>query len=342
MLKDINAQNVAAFYETKNEDRVTDYLGEVLFPARKKVGLDLNWIKGANTAPVSLKPSAFDVDVTLRDRLGIEIQEAEMPFFKEAMLIKEKERQQLLQLSQLPNKDMYNIVLQNIFNDKARLIDSADVVVERMRMQLITQGKIAIEDNKVNLDFDYGFDFDNNMITFTGADTWDKETSNPIEDLLEITENAVRKPDLMVLNSKTFGLLRKHPAFRQYIGKEVLITKELVKDFLETEFGLRVVVYDKQYAETLGGEVKKYIPDGVVSLVPETIGNTYYGTTPEEADLLSGLGTAASVAIVNTGVAVTTVTNDDPVNVTTKVSEIVLPSAEELDSVFILNVTEGK
>lgn len=343
-LKDLNAQNIAAYYETLNEDKVEQYLGSVLFPARKKIGIDLSWVKGINTAPVTLKPSAFDTDVTLRDRLGVEIAETEMPLFKEAMLVKEKERQELLTLSQHPNKQMYNMVLNNIFNDKARLIDSAEVNVERMRMQLITQGKIVIDDNKVLKEYDYGFDYDNNLIEFVGDDAWDKDGSDPIDDLVELVDNAPVKPSLMIVNRRTLGMLRRNKAVKEYLGyKEG--TKAPVKltdltSYIQDEVGLRVVVYDKQYTDKLGGEVKKFIPDGVVSLVPESIGNTWYGTTPEEADLMAGIGTSAQVSIVNTGTAVTVITKDDPVNIVTKVSDIVLPSAENLDGVFILQVTE--
>ena len=67
------------------------------------------------------------------------------------------------------------------------------------------------------------------------------------------------------------------------------------------------------------------------------LGSTYYGTTPEESDLMSG-ATEAQVQIVNTGVAVTSVKEPHPVNVMTIVSEIVLPSFEAIDGVFIAKV----
>ena len=47
---------------------------------------------------------------------------------------------------------------------------------------------------------------------------------------------------------------------------------------------------------------------------------------------------AASVSIVNTGVAVTTIKEAHPVNVQTIVSEIVLPSFEKMDDIFVIKV----
>ncbi len=66
-------------------------------------------------------------------------------------------------------------------------------------------------------------------------------------------------------------------------------------------------------------------------------GIQFYGSTPEEADLLSG-STSAQVCIVNTGVAITTFDEADPVNKITKVSEIVLPSFETIDQIFAATV----
>ena len=82
----------------------------------------------------------------------------------------------------------------------------------------------------------------------------------------------------------------------------------------------------------------KYYPDGYVTLLPaHPLGNTWYGTTPEEFDLMSG-NVAASVSIVNTGVAVTTIKEAHPVNVQTIVSEIVLPSFEKMDDIYVIKV----
>ena len=72
------------------------------------------------------------------------------------------------------------------------------------------------------------------------------------------------------------------------------------------------------------------IPDG-------DLGNTYFGTTPEESDLMSG-NTDAQVEIVNTGVAITTIKEPHPVNIMTVVSAIVLPSFEAIDNIFIATV----
>ena len=65
------------------------------------------------------------------------------------------------------------------------------------------------------------------------------------------------------------------------------------------------------------------------------LGKTWFGTTPEESDLMTSA--VANVSIVDTGVAITTIEHADPVNVETKVTMITLPSFEEADKVYIMD-----
>ena len=74
-----------------------------------------------------------------------------------------------------------------------------------------------------------------------------------------------------------------------------------------------------------------------MALIPAgTLGETCYGTTPEEADLMGK--SIAQVQIVETGIAVTQIVDPHPVNLNTFASEIVLPSYERMDEVALLKV----
>ena len=84
-----DSEAIALNYTTAASNAVP-YLGTGFFPAKKKAGLDLKWIRGHKGLPVSLMPSAFDAKSTFRDRIGITMSETEMPFYRESMLVKEK------------------------------------------------------------------------------------------------------------------------------------------------------------------------------------------------------------------------------------------------------------
>ncbi|MDY6416166.1 MAG: major capsid protein, partial [Succinivibrio dextrinosolvens] len=87
------------------------------------------------------------------------------------------------------------------------------------------------------------------------------------------------------------------------------------------------------------GNATKYIPDDTFILLPPgNLGNTWFGTTPEESDLMAS-STVENVSIVDTGVAITTTKQTDPVNVEIKVTQICLPDFPTADQIVIADVT---
>lgn len=115
----------------------------------------------------------------------------------------------------------------------------------------------------------------------------------------------------------------------------VLLDAE-ARQIVESATGLTIHLYDKMFKADQYSASEKYLPDGMVVVAPSgALGSTWYGTTPEEADLLSGQS-GASVSIVNTGVAITTELTVHPVNANVYASEIVLPSFERMDAVYCI------
>ena len=101
-----------------------------------------------------------------------------------------------------------------------------------------------------------------------------------------------------------------------------------------TELGINIIVYTKKFKKE-NGTVANFYPDGFATLLPEgPLGNTWYGTTPEERTLMGNA--SADVSIVNTGVSVAVTVSNDPVQTKTTVSEIVLPSYERMDSTYVI------
>ena len=328
------------------------YLGATLFPARKKAGLDLSWLKGSRGLPVSLMPSAFDAKATFRDRIGFEKLETEMPFFREGYKIKEKDRQEMLRVQE--STDPYAAeVIARVFDDTRDLVDGANVVPERMIMQLLfPEGGdvgIAIKANGVNYTYKYDTDGSwktSNYTALTDTATWDKpSTADPFA-AFKTVKDAIRSKTgteltVAIMNSYTFNLLSKTDAVKnRYLTTNGLslgyLTDAEVKAVVESTSGLRIAIYDKQYRDE-SKVAQAFVPNGYVCLIPDgALGGTWYGTTPEEADLRGA--SSAEVSIVNTGVAITRILQEHPVNINTFASEIVLPSFERMDEVAVLNV----
>lgn len=341
----INSKEIASYWEELLSNRIP-YIGEGLFPAQKRVGLDLSWIRGKNNLPVRLRPSAFDAKPTLRDRGKLSLQQAEMPFFREAMQLSERDRQQLLSLGN-SNNALLEAAILRLFDDAAQLIEGALVIPEIMRLSLMQTGKFAIVSDVEKVSYEYDYDDGgswaaSNVVTLLAGDRWDQPTSHKIRDILAIKRAAAARGKIItraIIGPKLWARMLED----ETIGKDIfpLTTRADLSDsdlqtYLSRKTGITFSVNEKLYMAD-GGAEKPFVDDDKVIFLPSgTLGTTYFGTTPEEADLQAGY-TNAQVSIVSTGVAITTkVDAGPPVNNMTWVSEIVLPSFENMDSVWVL------
>lgn len=352
---DVFTAKAFAMYWTKylEQANTEGYLGTSLFPPVKKKGIDIKWIKGRSGLPVTLRQSAFDTVAHVRDRIGVTAIQTEMPFFRDSFIVKESDRQEILR-AQDSNDPYVQPVLDNIYNDAKNLTNGANVVPERMIMQLLSPAdgspKIEISDGaKVSCLYEYDVDGSfktNNFKALTGTAAWtDHKNSNPVQDILdakEVVERTGNVPTIALMSKKTLRDIRENENVKAYIvakaqatGGVILVTDKLVKEYISEETELTVVVNNKSFIDE-SGTAKRFYPDDMVTLLPaQPLGSTVYGTSPEEADLMAD--GKADVAIVNTGVAIATIKQEHPVNVRVLASEIVLPSFEGMDNVYVIN-----
>ena len=355
-LTDIFTADAIALNYTNAASNSIPYLGTGLFPAQKKAGLDLKWIKGHNGLPVSLAPSAFDAKSKFRDRVGISINETQMAFFRESMLVKEADEQEIMRV-QDANDPYAAQVLTNIFNDTQTLINGANVVPERMIMQLLAPigGSMGIAIKANGVDYTYNYDPDGSWKNEhyakieTATDKWSAaDTCDPVRDIenaLDAQEQATgNRPAVLLMSKATFNYIKNSKKVQAGVLARnttstvdyINYTTARVQSYIQEELNVSIVIYNKQFKDE-SGTAKKFYPDNIVMMLPQgTLGNTWYGTTPEERTLAQK--SSASVSIVNTGVAVAVTITDDPVNTKTTVSEIVLPSFERANDCYALEV----
>lgn len=352
-LTDIYSAKAIAIQQTEAASNRQAYLGEGLFPARKKMGLDLKWIKTHKGLAVSLAPSNFDAKSTLRSREGIKMEKTQMAFFRESMLVKEEDEQNIMRVQEA--SDPYAVeVLEHIYDDTGTLVEGARVVAERMRMQLLSpteDGSPRIHLEADGVMYAYNYDPDgtykaNNYKALSGTAMWsDTANSDPLSDV-SAAQDAVEaetgtRPSMLLMSKKTMGYLKKNTKLRSAILAQnatanILMTDARVQELFSTELGITIVIYSKKYKDE-DGVTHQFYPDDMVTLLPDgDLGNTWYGTTPEERTLLGN--PAADVSIVDTGIAVAVTVTSDPVNTKTTVSEIVLPSYPRMDETYVIKV----
>lgn len=353
-ITDIFGAKAVASHWTETASNRIAYLGQALFPNKKKMGLDLKWIRGNKGLPVSLAPSNFDAKSVLRSREGFKIDETEMAFFRESMLVKEHDEQEIMRV-QDANDPYAADVIARIYDDTDTLLEGAEVVAERMRMQLlcpVNGGKpmIVLSANGVQYSYDYdkdgSYQSENYMELAGATDKWnDHENSDPMDDLT-VAMDAVEaktgsRPTSVIMSRSTFNHVKANAKVRgailaQNVTANVFMNDARVKELFKTELGLTVLVYTKQYKDE-AGQAHKFYEDGYCTLIPQgSLGNTWRGVTPEERTLLGNA--QADVSVMGDGVAVAVTVTTDPVNTKTTVSEIVLPSYERMEETYVLKV----
>ena len=345
------APAIAAVYNEAASNKIP-YLGEGLFPSKQKSGLNLKWIKGSKGLPVILQPSAFDSNAPIRSRQGLEIIDTEMAYFKEAMLVKEQDKQDFE--SVVESAPLAREILDRIYDDATTLVDGAKVVEELMRMSLLANANghpsisIAVSGGAT---YTYNFDpnstySSNNFTALSGTSLWtDLDDSDPLKDVSDaqdaIEATTGERPSILLMSKGTMNLLKQNDHIKgailaQNATANIFMTDARVKELFSNELGISIIVYTKQYKD-YSGNAKKFYPDGMVTLLPAgTLGNTWKGVTPEEFE--SG---KLDVSIVDNGTAITVNTSFDPVQTVTKVSEVVLPSFERMDETYMIKVASS-
>ena len=334
------------------------YLGRTKFGTLKQDGLDLAFIKGKNSLPVSLKASAFDAQAPLRDAIGFTTVENSMPFFRESYMVTEKEEQDFA-TAIASNGDKANQILAQIMKKPLDLIRGARVVPERMIWQLLapTDGvpKITIAINGETYTVDYMASADEsafkatNFVEIKGDSQWkNSATATPLADLVKVKKDFAKNTGYNLvrfsMNIETWEeLLNAEDTKKQVLGilayqNGIRMNDEDVVRYLAGK-GIEIEVYNKIYVDETGAS-QYFIPTGYVSCQSAGVhlGDVYFGTTPEERSGDIGTG---SLALVDTGITVYTYGTNHPINTHCVASEIVLPTYEGMDSVLCMSVDAG-
>lgn len=354
-VRDIYTAVAVALYNKNVTSNAIPYFGKLLFPWKKKAGLDLKWIKTSKGLPVSLKPSKFDTKSTLRSRGGVDLAKTQMAFFRESFLVSEEDEQEMMRVQE--SSDPYaQAVLQSIYNDAENLVEGAEVVPERMVMQLLSTAtgnpSITIEANGVT--YEYNYDPNNtyktnNFVQLLSTDMWSHYgtgESDPLADVRDaiaaVKTVSGEAPAILLMSALTMTWLIKNASLRSYIlaqnvSANIMMNEVRVKQLFREELQIEIVVYAKQFKDESGAAMAFY-PDNVVTLIPAgDLGNTWFGTAPEER-LIGDPTSTADVTLIDGKIAVTITTTTDPVNTKTTVSEIVLPSYEKMDATYIIKI----
>ena len=347
----INSKNIALYMK---ELPAEDTIDKTLFPDKKVLGTKLEQAKGAKKKAVALRQSTFDVAAKMRSlNAKVEVSTTEIPFFKEAVGIDETTRREIINAMNCNNENIVNAVLDQVFDGQANLIKGAGIIAKKMRAQAIQTGKIIYSSDPKdgNVVVDYGVP-SNHKVTLTGDDKWTNPAADIVGDVKKyqkiMTDDNYAKPTIMLMTEKTFdSTFLVNTAITQDIRNSNLNTLRIISQadyltFAKERMGLTIIfLEDTTYYPYEGADPVQYYDDFKVTLMSgSSLGNTVYGTTPEEFDLTHGSG-KLDTTIIAPGIAVSTDTKWDPVTVDTKVSVMPIVSFDRADEVFFAKSFKG-
>lgn len=352
---DVFTARSLAYRLSADSSNAMPFVGEAFFPTKKKMGIDLRWIKAHKGLGIELKPSTYDALATIRPRQGFTVLAEEMPLFRESMKVSEKDMVDIQRAAD-SNDPYVQDAINDVFDDVNNLVNGARIASERMRMSLLapTTGdmkiQIGLADNTIyNYNYDANGDWKrNNYLSLSGTATWasaNAATAKPLNDIqtgLDALADKGYKGAYILMNSKTFNYLAEIDQIKNALitltGNAVdYLDQATVKDIIAKKTGLTPIIYNKKFT-TVAGTDQKFYPDDYVTIIgQEQLGNTWMGMTPEERTLLGD--PKVDVGIMDSGIAIA-IQNiyGPPARHETTVSQVALPSYEGMDAVFEIKV----
>ena len=215
---DVFTAKSIAFRLTSDPSNQAQYIGEAFFPVKKKMGIDLKWIKAHKGVGVVLAPSAYDALATIRPREGFTIMAEEMPLFRESMKVSEQDEAELMRIQESADPYVQNVI-DHVYDDINNLYTGAKIATEKMRMGLLAPANgemkltIGTKDNTV-----YGYDYDandvwkgTNFLELQGTMKWDApSTCKPLNDIQTAIDTLAGKgynAQYALMNTTTLNLL---------------------------------------------------------------------------------------------------------------------------------------
>lgn len=323
------------------ERTVTPMLGESLFPERKIQDIEFDMILGTGGLPVTAEVHAFDTETQLASREAIEKGVASLALIKRKIKIAEKE---IIKINNPRTDAELAFVLSQLYNDAEKMTDSVKVRVEAMRMELLSTGKIAINENKVKVTIDYKVP-NGNKKSFTWQNP---EDDKPLDDLATLADavesESGYRPTRALTSRKMVKAICNCASVRKAVygvNSDKIVTLAALNELLAQLDLPQIVVYEGKYKKetSKGFATTRYFPENVISMFgDETLGETIYGLTAEEVKLI-GDGKMQESSMLDNKIFVGTYTSIDPVGEFTKAVATALPTLPHGEELGIGTVT---
>lgn len=309
-------------------------LGETLFPERKTPSLKFDQLSGGSRIPVAATVHAFDTEAEIGSREASK-QELELTLIKRKLQLKETD---IIALESPRSQAEQDYLTDQVYNDIDQLVAGVKARIEAMRMEVLANGVIQVNENELDFTVNYHVP-DAHKEALAGASLWTNEDSDPLADFERWIDALDTNPTRALTSRKVYSTLARHPKIISAIfGKDsgrVVSVADL--DAFMTTHGYPVIrTYDEKYKfQEKNGTytTKRYFPENKIALFnDDLLGETLYGPTAEEIRL--SRDPSIETNLVGNVLASVYDESKDPVGTWTKAVATALPSFAAADEVF--------
>lgn len=318
---------------SREYDYSTNYLGDAIFPKEKTRNLFVrirDLVENGNV-PAIAKFSAFDAEAPIGSRENF----TEKDYQK--LLIKEKlptsEKASYLLDANLPESD----IIKYLFNDANIEFQRVLTRVELANMQVISTGKLTINENNVNTVIDYDLKDSHKLSAFTG---WSNPAHSIISDLNQVVALAKaegRSVTRAVTSSKVIGYMVKNEEIVDTLASvNQIATEKNVLRFILEQFNIDFVANDDTY-KVEGGDttIHRFFPEDKIAFLPsQTFGAGLFAPTPDEVKRVGGNNNAD----IRQFVYLKAWAEEDPSITWTMGSAVYLPLPLDINALFIATI----
>ena len=234
----------------------------------------------------------------------------------------------------------------------------SDEVITRTKVtknELMATGKVTIKENDLELEVDYGVPSENLELTLDFGSGAAKDVPSQIQDIVDMAADKGVTLNGMLCARSTLSKMRQDAAVQKAINginmQGILVTKDALRSFLDSEYGIsRVIVNDQSFSTPweIGADGRpvthttRYFPKDKISFFGTgngmRLGSGLWGIPPEEQIARFGVDTGSSA--LNPYVYVTQWAEKDPAVVWTKASGLFMPVLYNPYSLYVATVTE--
>lgn len=306
-----------------------DFVGLKLLPMARTENLKVaiyNLTKGADV-PVMALVHAFDSEARIGDRPAYEEIKAELLLVKEKLNQGEELRKRIKDLGM---SSAEGAVLNAIYDDINHLISKVLVAFEKRACELLSTGKVVINENNAKVEVNYGFNTATNQVDFTG---WSSAEHDIVADLIALRTASKNKIVRMIMSSKVMGYILANTKLNAIAEKAgVYVTQDWAKTYINNIVGVEIIVDDRTYKLSHKDTTEyRFFPENVVvSLTTRgEVGKTFMTSTPiEDGNTVDGTYGFVAVSQWRT---------EDPVTSWTKAEGVGLPVIAGINNTLYLS-----